>query len=76
MARLTQVQPIDGYAESTDSYGQAIGLANDAIGSVLTLYPNREIVSGFSTSLATYVNGNNETVYVAYISGLITTYDV
>lgn len=67
--KVSQVTPIDGYAESTESFGDAIGKANDALDTKLEENGDKEIVS-HSVALATRQE-NGSTVYVCYVSAII-----
>ena len=67
--KVAQVTPIDGYAESTELFGDAIGKANEALGPKLEENADKEIVS-HSVALATRTE-NGSAVYVCYVSAIV-----
>ena len=67
--KVSQVTPIDGYAESTESFGDAIGKANDELTPKLEENADKEIVS-HSVALATRTDGVT-TFYVCYVSVIV-----
>lgn len=67
--KVAQVIPIDGYAESTESFGDAIGKANDELTPKLEENGAKEFIS-HSVALATReVNGS--IIYVCYTTAII-----
>lgn len=70
MARLSQVEILDGFGESTESYGLAIGAANDDLNTKMTSKLNREVISS-STAIA-----YNGLTYTAYVTLIVSSYDL
>lgn len=70
MARLSQVEILDGFGESTESYGLAIGAANDDLNTKMDGKLNREVISS-STALA-----YNGLTYTAYVTLVVSSYDL
>ena len=70
MARLSQIEILDGFGESTESYGLAIGAANDDLNTKMTSKLNREVISS-STAIA-----YNGLTYTAYVTLIVSSYDL
>lgn len=70
MARLSQIEILDGFGESTESIGLAIGAANSELETKMTDKLNREVIS---SSTAICYNG---TSYTAYITLIVSSYDL
>ena len=75
MARLSQVEIIDGFGQSSESYGLAIGAANDALGTKMATRMNRGVVSS-SSSLSCETNADGSKTYTAYVTLVVTSYDL
>jgi len=75
MARLSQVEVIDGFAQSSESYGLAIGAANDELGTKMATRMNRGVVSS-SSSLSCETNEDGSKTYTAYVTMVVTSYDL
>lgn len=63
MEKLSNVQIIDGFAQSNDSYGQAIGAANAQLEPKMVANSSKGVVSSSKT-------------YSCYITLIITSYDI
>ena len=80
MEKLMNVEPIDGYGESTVSLGQAIGAANEDLSSKFSGKENRGIVSAPAPQITIKENKDAQgvvisTTHIVYFSWLITTYN-
>lgn len=75
MARLSQVEIIDGFGQSSDSYGLAIGLANSELETKMATRINRGVVSS-SSSLSCETNADESKTYTAYVTMVLSSYDL
>lgn len=75
MTRLSQVEILDGFGQSSDSYGTAIGLANDNLGVKMDGKINRAVVSS-SSSLSCETNSDGSKTYTCYCTLIVSSYDL